>query len=144
MNIDEVKELWKKDSTIDKTELDSESLKISQLHSKYFNIYLQFSKTKRQFKTEYYQNLNLKKRYYLGLLDRTELEENNLEPFPLKVTQTQLQPYLDSDKSLIEISVKLGEVEDSIEFVKSILEMISKRGFQIKNAIDFILFQNGK
>lgn len=102
------------------------------------------SKTKRQLKTQYYQALNLKKRYYLGLLDKSELEENNLEPFPLKVTQTQLQPYLDSDKSLVEISIKLGEVEDSIEFVKSILEMISKRGFQIKNAIDFILFQNGK
>jgi hypothetical protein len=144
MNIDEVKELWKKDSVIDKTELDNESLKISQLHSKYFNIYLQMSKTKRQLKTQYYQALNLKKRYYLGLLDKSELEENNLEPFPLKVTQTQLQPYLDSDKSLVEISIKLGEVEDSIEFVKSILEMISKRGFQIKNAIDFILFQNGK
>lgn len=144
MNIDEVKELWKKDSVIDKTELDNESLKISQLHSKYFNIYLQTSKTKRHLKTQYYQALNLKKRYYLGLLDKSELEENNLEPFPLKVTQTQLQPYLDSDKSLVEISIKLGEVEDSIEFVKSILEMISKRGFQIKNAIDFILFQNGK
>ena len=35
MNIDEIHELWSKDSKIDQDELAEESLKTPQLHSKY-------------------------------------------------------------------------------------------------------------
>ena len=39
MVLEEIYELWHKDSIIDKTELGDESLKIPQLHHKYFKIY---------------------------------------------------------------------------------------------------------
>lgn len=141
--LEELIELWAKDSKIDKSSLDNESLKISELHNKYFKIYLKISKRKRNSKAEYYKLLNIKKRYYLGTMDKLELEERGWTPFNLKVAQTQLQPYLDSDQDLIKLSLELGEMDDEIEFCKSILDMVIKRGFQINNAIDFIKFQNG-
>ena len=141
--IEELMELWGKDSKIDKSSLDNESLKISELHNKYFKIYLKISKRKRIQKADYYKLLNLKKRYYLGTMDKQEIEEKGWVPFNLKVAQTQLQPYLDSDQDLVKMSLELGEIDDQIEFCKSILDMVIKRGFQINNAIDFIKFQNG-
>ena len=39
MNLDEIQEMWKRDSVIDPDNLHDESLKIPQLHSKYYTIY---------------------------------------------------------------------------------------------------------
>lgn len=143
MTLDELKDLWTKDSKIDKSELSNESLKIPELHNKYFKIFLDISKKKRQTKSDYLKLLNVKKKYYLGTMDKNELEERGWVPFNLKVTMTQLQPYIDSDNDLIELSLKIGDIDDELDYCKSIIDMINKRGFQINNAIDFIKFQNG-
>ena len=37
MKLEEIQESWSSDSQIDDTELDNESLKIPELHHKYFN-----------------------------------------------------------------------------------------------------------
>ena len=39
MNLDEIQEMWQRDSVIDPDNLHDESLKIPQLHSKYYTIY---------------------------------------------------------------------------------------------------------
>ena len=38
MTLEDIFELWSKDCDIDRTELGEESLKIAQLHAKYFKI----------------------------------------------------------------------------------------------------------
>ena len=39
MNLDKIQEMWERDSHIDPDNLHDESLKIPQLHSKYYTIY---------------------------------------------------------------------------------------------------------
>ena len=39
MDLDKIQEMWEKDSQIDPDNLHDESLKIPQLHSKYYTIY---------------------------------------------------------------------------------------------------------
>ena len=39
MTLEDIFELWSKDCDIDRTELGEESLKIAQLHAKYFKIF---------------------------------------------------------------------------------------------------------
>ena len=39
MNLDEIQEMWQRDSVIDPDNLHDESLKIPQLHSKYYTLY---------------------------------------------------------------------------------------------------------
>ena len=39
MNLEKIQEMWEKDSTIDPDNLHDESLKIPQLHSKYYTVY---------------------------------------------------------------------------------------------------------
>ena len=38
MNIEEIMDLWKEDTKIDRTELGDEAIKVPSLHSKYMNI----------------------------------------------------------------------------------------------------------
>ena len=39
MNLDEIQEMWQRDSVIDPDNLHDESLRIPQLHSKYYTLY---------------------------------------------------------------------------------------------------------
>ena len=39
MNLDEIQEMWQRDAVIDPDNLHDESLKIPQLHAKYYTIY---------------------------------------------------------------------------------------------------------
>ena len=39
MNLEQIQEMWQKDSVIDPDNLHDESLKIPQLHSKYYTLY---------------------------------------------------------------------------------------------------------
>ena len=39
MNLDEIQEMWERDATIDPDNLHDESLKIPQLHAKYYTVY---------------------------------------------------------------------------------------------------------
>ena len=39
MNLEQIQEMWQKDSVIDPDNLHDESLKIPQLHSKYYTVY---------------------------------------------------------------------------------------------------------
>ena len=39
MNLDKIQEMWERDAVIDPDNLHDESLKIPQLHSKYYTLY---------------------------------------------------------------------------------------------------------
>ena len=39
MNLDKIQEMWERDAVIDPDNLHDESLKIPQLHAKYYTIY---------------------------------------------------------------------------------------------------------
>ena len=39
MNLEQIQEMWQKDSVIDPDNLHDESLKVPQLHSKYYTVY---------------------------------------------------------------------------------------------------------
>ena len=76
MKLEDIQNLWEKDCDIDRTELGEESLKISQLHSKYFKLFsserLLFKKLDKDYKDMY----RTKFEYYNGVLSHDELKEN--------------------------------------------------------------------
>ena len=39
-SLDKIQEMWESDSKMNQDELDAESLKVPQLHAKYYDIYL--------------------------------------------------------------------------------------------------------
>lgn len=142
MKLEEIEALWEHDIKIDRTELDSESLKIPSLHSKYYKIYL---REKVQLKAEeqtYKQFYKLKHEYYTGKLSQSELNELGWEPFQF-VLKNDLQVYMDSDKELSERLLKLNVQKEKVEFLADIIKTLNTRGFLIKNAIDYIRWTNG-
>ena len=95
MKLEEIEAFWEQDSKIDRTDLDSESLKIPSLHAKYYKLYL---REKVQLKAEeqvYKQFHKIKHEYYTGKLSKSELEEYQWEPFQF-VLKNDLQVYMEA------------------------------------------------
>ena len=143
MQLDQLFELWKVDSEIDRTELGEASTTIPKLHYKYYKLYAQERLTLKKLDAEYKALYKCKWEYYQGNLSDEELKENEWEPFPLKVLKSDLGTYIDSDKDIINHMYKVEYQKEKIDFLESVIRTINNRGFHIKNAIDWEKFKVG-
>ena len=141
MNLETIQEMWQKDSVIDPDNLHDESLKIPQLHSKYYTLYNTISLLRERAK-ETYNKVRLDRyNYYSG---KAPAEVYAEEPFPYKVRDKDaLQRHLDADKKLNEIDLKVRYYNVMLKFLEDIIKMISNRSYQIKNSIEFMQFTSG-
>lgn len=143
MKLEDIQLLWEKDCNIDRTELGEESLKISQLHSKYFKLFSSERLLLKKLDKDYKDMYRTKFEYYNGVLSHDELKDNGWEPFSLKVLKSDLHIYLDSDKDLMAFQLKLEMQKEKIDFLENIIKSLNTRGYQIKSAIDWIKFTAG-
>ena len=141
MNLDEIQEMWRRDSVIDPDNLHDESIKIPQLHSKYYTIYNTITLLKERAR-ETQNRVKLERyNYYTGKADPEVYAE---EPFPYKVRDKDaLQRHMDADEKLNKIDVKIRYYDVMLRFLEDIIKTISNRTYQIKNSIEWHKFQAG-
>ena len=141
MDLDKIQEMWEKDSKIDPDNLHDESLKIPQLHSKYYTLYNTITLMRE--KARVTQNeINLDRyRYYTG---KATVETYAEEPFPYKIREKEaLQKYMEADERLAKINLKVKYYDTTLKFLEEIIRAVSNRTYQIKNAIEWQKFQSG-
>jgi len=143
MKLEEISQEWIKDAKIDTTELDIESIKIPQLHSKYLKIYFE---ERRRLKALEFQNKEMylnKYEYYNGRLSDEELKNLNWEPFMKRLMKNEVDLYLESDKDIIGNNMRIVNQKEKLDMLEEILKNLNQRNFQIKNAIDWKKFTQG-
>lgn len=141
--IEQIKELWKTDAKINIDDLANESAKIPQLHSKYYNLFVDEKIKLRTIQGEYKLLRRLKYEYYLGKLSPEQINKLGWDPFEIKILKQDADIYLDSDIDLISEILKIGIQQERVDFLESIIKNINGRGFHIKSAIDFIRWSGG-
>ena len=141
MNLDRIQEMWEKDSQIDPDNLHDESLKIPQLHSKYYTLYNTITLL-REKSRESYNRVRLERHnYYTG---KAPAEVYVEDPFPYKVRDKEaLQRYMEADEKLNSIDLKIRYYDVMLKFLEEIIKTVANRTFQIKNAIEWHKFQAG-
>lgn len=144
MTLNELQEIWSNDCQIDNTELDKESLKIPQLHSKYYKIYSLEKLKLKKIQNEAKKLRKLKWEYYKGILDFDEMNKLGWEPIQLKILNNDLDKYVDSDDDIIEMNLKIAYRQEVVSFAEDIVKSLYSRGFNIKSAIDFLKWTGGE
>ena len=141
MNLDEIQEMWKRDSVIDPDNLHDESIKIPQLHAKYYTIHNTITLLRERAR-ETYNRVKLERyNYYTGKADPEVYEQ---EPFPYKVRDKEaIQRHMDADEKLNKINLKIRYYDHMLRFLEDIIKTISNRTYQIKNSIEWHRFQAG-
>lgn len=143
MKLESIFELWEQDSKINREILDAESLALSTLHHKYHKIYTNERLVLRRLESEL-KRLKLEKFEFYTQGPTKETMEKGWKLPPIgKIIRSDAGQYVDADSDIVELSLKIGIQHEKIELLESIIKNIMNRGFQIKNAIDFIKFQSG-
>lgn len=143
MELDEVNQMWAKDCKFDETNLISESLRIPSMHNKYFTLYAhEFLKFKRQ-KAKLLELEKAKREYYDGSMDEIELKERGWKPNPLKILRTDINRYIETDKDIINMTLKVDYQSTIMHYLEDIIKQIHGRNYLIKNAVELMKFQNG-
>ena len=140
MNLDMIQDLWEQDSKIDDDNLHSESTKIPSLHSKYYKLYNNILVLKKSQENKYKILKKEKWQYYTGKASPEVYVE---KPFDFKVLKADLDKYFDADADIIKCTAKIEYQQIMLEYLESILKVISNRTYQIKNAIEWQRFTNG-
>ena len=141
MNLEQIQEMWQKDSVMDPDNLHDESLKIPQLHSKYYILYNTITLLREKAKTSYSKVRLERYNYYSG---KAPAEVYEQEPFPYKVRDKEaLQRHMDADEKLSAVELKVRYYDTELKFLEEIIKNISNRTYQIKNAIEWQQFQAG-
>ena len=133
--------MWQKDSVIDPDNLHDESLKIPQLHSKYYTVYNTVTLLREKARTSYSKIKLERYNYYTG---KAEPEVYAEDPFPYKVREKDaIQRHLEADERLSNIDLKIRYYDSTLKFLEEIIKTVSNRTYQIKNAIEWQKFQAG-
>ena len=143
MKLEELYELWDKDSEIDTTDLGNESIKIPKLHNKYYRLYTSEKLLLRKYEAEM-KSLKLAKYEFYTQGPSAESRELGWEmPSRGMILKQEMPMYMEGDKELIALSLKIGLQQEKVELLESIIKSFVNRGFQIKSAIDWHKFTMG-
>ena len=141
MNLEQLQEMWKKDSKIEGDLYCEESTKIPQLHMRYMEFFNTFSLMKKERELEMRRMTKEKWLYYKGKAPAQKYKEM---PFDLKLTtKEEISMFIDADEDVVKLQYKIDYIETVLNFLEGVLRMINNRNFQIKNASEWEKFKNG-
>ena len=147
MNLDEILESWKKDSVIDDTALDEDTVKTSKLHAKYLEIY---SLSKLQLKKKEFDLEKIKKDkwlYYTGKMTKEDMDKRgwDYDPFQgmTKPLKSEMNMYYETDEDLVKVKAQIDYQKSIIDTLEEIMNNIRWRHSHIKNIIEFRKFTSG-
>jgi hypothetical protein len=140
--LEDLLEMWRQDSEIDRTEPGKALLDIPKLHSKYLNILSQHRLLSKQAEFKYNKMKRLKWEYYTGKLDEDDLKKYGWEPFPYTL-KSDLNTYLESDEDINKHLASKIMHDEIVDICTAILKELNSRTFQLRSFIDYEKFING-
>ena len=143
MKLEDIQEFWHKDREIDYSELGTESIKIPQIHDKYLKIYIDERIRLKGLEFELAKLVRTKTDFYSGRMPQEDLEKLGWEPFLGRLLKNEINNYIESDDDVIKIKQQIIVLQEKNNYLDSIIKMINNRGFQIKNALDWLKFSHG-
>lgn len=140
--LEELLDMWSKDTEIDRTEPGKALLDIPKLHSKYLNILSSHRLLIRDAEFKYNRMKKIKWEYYTGKMDQDALDKYGWEPFPF-VLKSDITTYLDSDEDLNKYLAQRRMHEEVVSVCESILKELNSRTYQLRAFIDWEKFIQG-
>ena len=115
MNLEKIQEMWQKDSVIDPDNLHDESLRIPQLHCKYYTLYNTITLLREKANKTYKEVRLERHNYYTGKSSADVYAE---DPFPYKVREKDaIQRHMEADDRVSEAELKVKYYDVMLKFL---------------------------
>ena len=95
MKLEDIQELWHRDSEIDYTELGTESIRIPQIHDKYLKIFTDERIRLKGVEFELSKMVRTKTEYYSGKMSQEELEQHGWEKYFGRLLKNEIAKYIE-------------------------------------------------
>ena len=142
MKLEDIHDMWDRDSKINPSELDIEALKVSELHAKYLKVFHK----ERLILLKLEKDLQVLKRDKYEFYTQGPSEEHlkrGWEYPGVRILKNEANIYLDSDHDIIDLSLRIAYQKEKIDLIENIIRSLNSRNFQIKHAIDFLKWSQG-
>ena len=145
MVLDEILKMWSEDSDIDRDgDMAEESIKSARLHAKYLTLHSQSRLKLGALQIKRSELTSKLSAYYKGYLNNPEdLEEMKRPPNPTVLARELIKPAVDADPDMIKLTTRIVYQQELVDVLKEIVSAVNKRGYVVKNTIDWIRFTNG-
>jgi hypothetical protein len=134
MKIDELEKSVDADVYIDETILAKESLSTPVKHNKYLKLLLRERLKLKKLRNELYKVSLGRTNYYNG---------SDPDPFDYVLKDREVKDYVRVDPVVLEAEAKVTLQEEIVKYLEEVCKMFMNRGFQIKNALDFLKWTSG-
>lgn len=143
MNIEDIENQWEKDCKIDPLNIEQSSVDSYELHKKYMKFFNQACRLLARAEIDRSKLMKLRTDYWLRTIDHETLKARNWKPNPLMVVKTDLPGVLAADDELVEINLRVADLNQIVKYCDSIIRVVNNRGFAIRNIIENRKFENG-
>ena len=147
MNIEQVLEMWKKDSIIDDLKLDDTTVKMARIRSKYLELITIAKIRKKKKDLDYKTLLKNKWLYYNGKLSKEQIDMFQWEYDPFgglnKPLKGDMNYYYDADTDIQKMQARIEYDKILIETLEEIISTIRWRHQNIGNIIKWRAFEAG-
>ena len=137
MDLNRLKEEVKKDLTLDKTDLASESIRIPQIHNKYLNFLMNDRLVLSKHDSDLTKLRHKKWMYYTGKLSQEELDDLGWEPFDLTVLKIDVDKFVNADDDVITLTHKVILMREKVNYLDGVMKAINNLNWNIRSAIDW-------
>jgi hypothetical protein len=138
---------WATDSKMNRSELDAESLRTSQHHSKYLQILTAVKRRLAKQKQARLDLLAIKSLYYAGKLGKAQMDAQGWPYDPwsggVKPLKSDVGLWLEADSDLSAMKADITETEILHDACMDIMNSLNWRHQSIGNAIRWIQFTTG-
>lgn len=146
MRIEDVLEMWKSDSEIDDLNLDEESRKSANLHSKYLEMLSVARLQLKRREMEFHTLLKDKWLHYNGKMPKEDIDARGWDYDPLnglKVLKGDMNKFYDSDPDIQKAQAQIDYTKELVSVLEEVMGNIRWRHQNIKNIIEWKKFTAG-
>lgn len=127
---------WDIDSNIDNENIIGESVKIPQLHNKYWKFLLTESSVHRTLESKLKELEYNKWLLYSGKLSKEELDALGWEQCDIKSLKADIPRMMEADVDILKLKGQIGVQKDKMDYLKAIIQSISNRTFIFGHIIE--------
>lgn len=143
MKLEDILKMWEEDSVIDRSKLSDEALDVYKLHAKYYRIYINEKLLLRKHNSDL-DVLRAEKYDFYTQGPTRETEEKGWKLPPIgKILKADANRYVDVDKDIVDLTLKIGIQQEKVGLLDSIIGNIKFRSNTIRTALDAIKFEAG-
>ena len=143
MTLEELNALWKVDCVIDEGNIVKEAARIPQLHNKYYMLYMKELLRTKKLKKDLKVLQRDKTEWLNGSMSKEDLDERGWQVNRLKIVRQDIDKYLESDKDVIELSLRIDYYEGLAKYLEDIVKQVHNRNFMLTNIINWAKFTSG-